>query len=68
MNPFILAGLVLTGVGLLQEAKDADGKPMQLLAGPEGPQGKPGKDGKTVVIPAKKTEKKKPTVEKPSDG
>jgi len=66
LNPFIIAGLILTGVGLLQEASDADGNPIKLIPGPEG---KPGKDGKTVVIPAEqKPKKEKAKVEKPSDG
>jgi len=64
MNPFILAGLVLTGVGLLQEAKDADKTQPKVITGPPG---KDGKDGKVTVI-EKTVEKKKPKLDKPTDG
>jgi len=66
LNPFIIAGLILTGVGLLQEASDADGNPVKLIPGPKG---EPGKDGESVVIPAKeKAKKEKAKIAPPSDG
>ena len=66
MNPFILAGLVLAAIGLLQEAKEGEDKPVKLI---QGPPGKPGKDGKTVVVEKKiEKPKQKAIVEKPTDG
>lgn len=44
LNPFMIAGLIMVGVGLLQVASDDDEGP-KLLAGPAGKTGKTGAAG-----------------------
>ncbi len=46
LNPFIIAGLILSGVGLLQEISEVDNpKPKIGAAGKPGEPGKAGKPG-----------------------
>lgn len=68
MNPFLLAGLLFAGIGLLQLAKEED---IPLLPGPKGDAGKAGKTGatgKTGAQGAAGEAGKAPIEKPPNDG
>ncbi len=70
LNPFVIAGLILTGVGLLQEAADDPKKVVKAIKGPAGEAGKEGKKGDPGETGKQgKTGKEGASVvKKPSDG
>ncbi len=67
LNPFIIAGLLFTGIGLLQEVSEEKVTP-KLLKGPKGEPGKPGDDGKKGTKGDEGKTGKTGLEGKPSDG